>query len=43
MCLNNPNRVYAGVAGESVYVGEKFRGQGIGLELLERRSTVVGV
>lgn len=26
--------VYAGVAEESVYVGEKFRGQGIGLALL---------
>ena len=29
-------RVYAGVAEESVYVGEKFRGQGIGLALLEQ-------
>jgi len=28
--------VYAGVAEESVYVGEKFRGQGIGLALLEQ-------
>ncbi len=27
--------VYAGVAEESVYIGENFRGQGIGLALLE--------
>ncbi len=29
-------RVYAGVAEESIYIGENFRGQGIGLKLLEQ-------
>ncbi len=32
-------RVYAGVAEESVYVSEKFRGHGIGLALLEKLVT----